>query len=88
MGSPCLLIPVYTHGLPGWDMSGLSDGILLKYQSRQVRIIYELGVSEKIRQEFFYSLLSLLQTYSTSHLITYHNYCLPLEISPASRPLE
>lgn len=44
---PRLLIPVYTHRLTAWDMSGLNDGILLKYQSRQVRIIYELGVTEK-----------------------------------------
>lgn len=68
-------------------MSGLNDGILLKYQSRQVRIIYELGVTEKIRQEFLFP-SELVTDLLNKPSRFCHNYCLPLEISPASRPLE
>lgn len=38
---PRMLIPTYTHRLTAWDVSGLNDGILLKYQFHQVRIINE-----------------------------------------------
>lgn len=84
---PRLLIPIYTHRLTTWDMSGLNDGILLKYQSHQVRIIYELDVTEKIRHEFLFP--SKLVTDLINKLSRFcHNYCSPLEISTAKRPLE
>ena len=38
---PRVLIPIYTHRLIAWDVSGLNNGILLKYQFHQVRIIYK-----------------------------------------------